>query len=116
MRKLLSQYSRGTPLEGTNNLVWRFLGRCFHKQVNVIWFDSQIQDRPTVFLNDRFANFMQALRHVTNQHLFATLRYPNQMVIHLIHRMITASDFISFHVDSISGIDKEGKNKRALSS
>ena len=50
MRKLLSEYSRGTSFKGTYNLVRRFFRCGFNKQVNVVGLDCQSQNRPTVFI------------------------------------------------------------------
>ena len=61
LRELLSQYSRGTSLEGAHDFVWRFFGGRLNKKVNVIRFDRQIQDRPTMFLCNLKAYFAQTI-------------------------------------------------------
>lgn len=116
MRKLMTQDTRRTSLEGANNLVWSFLWRCFDKQVDVIRLNCQLQDCPLVFVRHFFTDLAQALRHYTDQYLFAPFRYPNKVVAHLIDRVIGALQFFSFHVDSIAYVNTKSKNKRALPS
>lgn len=77
MWKFLTQNTRRASFESTDNLVWLLVGRGFNEQVDVIWLNCQLQDRPPAFLCDFFADFIEALGNVTNQYFLAPFRYPN---------------------------------------
>jgi hypothetical protein len=106
VRKLRSQYSRATSLESAPDLMRRCLGRRLPKPVDVIRLDSPIQNGPAGFRCDRNANFTQTIRNRTHKHLLGPFRDPHPRVIHRIHRRVSTSELFSFHVDSVSGIDR----------
>jgi hypothetical protein len=84
----------------------RCLGRRLHQPVDVIRLDSPIQNGPAGFRCDRNANFTQTIRNRTHQPLLGPFRDPHPRVIHRIHRRVSTSELFSFHVDSVSGIDR----------
>jgi hypothetical protein len=84
----------------------RCLGRRLPKPVDVIRLDSPIQNGPAGFRCDRNANFTQTIRNRTHKHLLGPFRDPHPRVIHRIHRRVSTSELFSFHVDSVSGIDR----------
>ena len=106
MRELSTPYSRRTPLEGTHDFVWCFFWRGFHKQMNVIGLDSQVENRPSLFTCYLLTDFTKASGNVANQYFLAALCYPYQMIVHLIHCMIGASDFTSFHAGTLKYINR----------
>lgn len=109
MGELLPQYPRRSALEGPHNIMRGFFMGCFHKQVDMIGLNRQAKYCPAMFLCNRMADFVQSFGNRINQHFSAALRYPHQVIVHLMHRMISASNFISFHVDSLMSIDRKGK-------
>ena len=88
MWKFLTQYARRATLESADNLVRFFFGCRFHKQMDMIGLNCQLQNCPILFLSDFLADVIQSLCHVTNQHLFAPLRYPDKVVTHLVDCVI----------------------------
>jgi hypothetical protein len=109
MWKFLSQYPRGAPFESPYNIVRRFLWRSLNKQVNVVRLNRQPQNRPSVLGYYFVTDFFQTLCHSTHQDLFASFRDPDEMVAHLIDRVISLFNFVRYHVDSLTCIDRNGK-------
>ena len=75
----------------------------------MVGLNSQPQNRPSVFGYYFVTDFFQTLCHRTHQDLFASFRYPDEMVAHLIDRVISSFNFVRFHVDSLLFIDRKGK-------
>lgn len=116
MRELLTQDTRRTPFESTDDFMRSFLRCRFNEQVNMIRLNCQHENCPTVFACHFFANPTQAFGNHADQYLLASFRYPNEGVAHLVDRVIGMLQFALFHVDRIAYVNTKSKNKRALSS
>ena len=105
MWKFLTQDARRAPLESADDLLRRFVGRGFNEQVDVIGLNGKIENCPSAFGCHFRADDTETVSHAADQHLFAALRYPNQVIVHLIHRVVGTLKCVSFHVDSIAHIN-----------
>src|SRR6185369_14331268 len=101
MRKLLSQYPRRTTFESTYNFMWCFFWRSLNEQVNMVGLNRQPQNDPSVFSRDFITDFFQTLHHCANQDLLTSFGYPDEVVAHLIDRVVGTFNLACFHVDSL---------------